>query len=69
MSLTEGKSILAAGAEIGFSHFSYDVAGSAHFPQSLKSYEHFSDLGVEIAPSRRHIENVDFSRVKRSIQG
>ena len=41
-------------------HFSYCYACSAHFPQSLKSYEHlhFSDPVVEI--SDRHVENMIF---------
>ena len=33
--------------------------------QSLKNYEHISDLGVEISLSHRHVKNVDFFRVKR----
>ena len=35
---------------------------SSQLAQSLKSYGHFSDLGVQIALSQRHVE---FFRVKQ----
>ena len=38
---------------------------SSFVAQSLKSYDNFSDPGVEIALSHRHVEKRLFSRVKQ----
>ena len=38
---------------------------SSFSSQSLKNYEHFPDLGVEIALSHRYVEKRWFLRVKR----
>ena len=41
---------------------------SSFFTQSLKEYGHFSNLGVEIALSHRHVKNLDFLGIKRMQQ-